>query len=169
MRSVFSAPASYMRLGLLVLGLSGLLLLATVALADRSEARSGQSQTVTVAMLPAMGPLGGGAQTGTATLTAVGAQTRVVLSILPSPDPTDVAQPAHIHLGNCTVLGAVAHPLTNVVNGASSTIVNVSLASLTMGGFAINVHKSPTQLGVWVSCGNIPAVSATGLPALGGR
>jgi hypothetical protein len=144
-----------MRFGLLIPVVSGLLVLSTSALADRSKATSAQAQAVTVEMRPAMGPLGGGAQTGTATLTAVGAQTRVVLSILPSPDPADVTQPAHIHLGTCAALGAVAHALTDVVNGTSTTVVDASLASLTMGNFAINVHKSPTQLGVWVSCGNI--------------
>lgn len=148
-----------MRFGLFVLALSGALLLAAFMVAEKSDTASAQ-QTVTVTMGPATGPAGGGSQTGSATLTTVGTQTQVVLNIDPSPDGAGVAQPAHIHAGTCATLGAIVHPLTDVVNGASTTTVNATLDSVMTGSFAINVHKSGTELGVYVSCGNIPAAAA---------
>jgi len=65
-------------------------------------------------------------------------------------------QPAHIHVGPCAHLGAVKYPLTDVVHGYSHTIVNAPIAALLNSHLAINVHKSASQLGVYVSCGNIP-------------
>jgi hypothetical protein len=62
----------------------------------------------------------------------------------------------------------VAFPLTNVVNGTSTTVVNATLDSLRTGGYSINAHQDGTQagLGVYVSCGAISAAAqATPSPA----
>jgi hypothetical protein len=103
-------------------------------------------------------------ESGTATLTDMGNnQTHVVLKLT---NPPADAQPAHIHEGTCANLNPTPkYPLTNVTNGASDTTVNVSLASLMTGGFAINVHKSAAEASVYYSCGNIPAASVA--PATG--
>jgi hypothetical protein len=122
---------------------------------------SAQASTVTVTMGPAVGPAGGGDQTGTVTLTDMGAQTQVVVDIDPSPDGAAVEQPAHIHASTCSAIGAVEYPLTNVVNGQSTTVVAVSLATLQAGTFSINVHKSGAEIGVYTSCGDIPKVAAS--------
>ena len=65
----------------------------------------------------------------------------------------------HIHSGQCTrdTLGGVVHDLTSFVggNGASVSMVDVTLASLRTGDFAINTHKAG-EPGVYTSCGNIP-------------
>lgn len=107
-----------------------------------------------------------GEQTGTATLTDVGGQTQVELNLSVGPAGATTPQPAHIHVGQCPGVGAVAHPLTFPVNGKSSTTINATLASLQTGGFAINAHKSAAEAAVYTSCGNIPArVSA--LPRTG--
>lgn len=108
-------------------------------------------------------------ESGTATLTAMGDQTRVVLNLTGAPAGP---QPAHIHEGTCVNLNpAPAYPLTNVENGQSETIVPASLASLMNGNFAINVHRSPEEVQVYVSCGDIPAAAqvapATGNPQTG--
>jgi hypothetical protein len=117
------------------------------------SAKEGDTVTVT------MGPGRDGSQTGTATLTDMGSQTQVVLDI--QPGPAGVAQPVHIHQGSCPGVGAVAFPLTNVVDGKSTTVVNATLASLQTGGFSINAHQDSSQagLGVYVSCGNVPAAT----------
>ena len=154
-----------MRLVPPVLALAATLLVAAFLVAGEIDTASGQ-QTVTVTMGPAAGPAGGGNQTGSASLTAMGNQTEVVISIDPSPDGASVEQPAHIHAGTCTNLGGVVHPLSNVVNGASTTMVDATLASLETGDFAINAHKSEQELGVYVSCGNIPEMAqVTPIPA----
>lgn len=157
-----------MRFGVSVLAIAATLLVAAFLLGGAGNTASALQETVTVALGPAEGPDGGGDQTGTATLTAAGDQTEVVVSIDPSPEGADVEQPAHIHAGTCgDNLGGVEYPLTNVVDGSSTTTVDASLDSLQTGDFAINIHKSGEEIGVYVSCGNIPA-AANGLPDTGG-
>ncbi len=69
----------------------------------------------------------------------------------------DVAQPAHIHKGTCEKLDPKpTYPLTTVKDGKSeTTIPGVTLADLAKGNYAINVHKSTTDLPTYVSCGNL--------------
>ena len=90
---------------------------------------------------------------GTATLTAQGDQTQVVIKV--SGEAASASMPDHIHTGTCATLGAVKYPLANVVNGASTTMVNVSLATLEAGTFAINLHKSAQEISVYTACGDI--------------
>ena len=72
---------------------------------------------------------------------------------------TMVPQPAHIHTGHCAKIGGVVYPLSNVVSGKSTTTIrNVSLASVETGDFAINIHKSAEDIGTYVSCGEIPRI-----------
>ena len=93
-------------------------------------------------------------ETGTATLTPMGDQTKVELSI--KGGPKGVAQPAHIHEGSCAKLDPKPkHGLENVTDGKSTTTVPVSLAELTKGQLAIIVHKSAEDLKTYVACGDI--------------
>jgi hypothetical protein len=65
-------------------------------------------------------------------------------------------QPAHIHPGTCAKLNpAPKYPLHNVVNGVSSTTIDEPIAMLAKSGFAVNVHKSTTDLATYVACGNL--------------
>ena len=99
---------------------------------------------------------------GTATLTAMGAQTEVVIAT----NAGMVPQPTHIHSGQCgDTLGGVSYALTNVVSGASTTSVDATLSSLLTGDFAINGHESAENIGNYIFCGNIPA---SALPTTGG-
>jgi hypothetical protein len=146
------------------LGLAATLLVAAFLVAgagDSVSAKEGDTVTVT------MGAGRDASQTGTATLTDQGSQTQVVLNI--QPGAAGVEQPVHIHSGNCPGVGAVAFPLTNVVNGTSTTVVDATLDSLRTGGYSINVHQDGTQagLGVYVSCGAIPA-AAQATPTVAG-
>jgi CHRD domain len=105
---------------------------------------------------------------GTATLTAMGSQTQVVINV--TGEPAGASEPDHIHTGQCgPTLGGVKFPLKNVENGTSTTTVNATLASLETGGFAINLHESAANISHYVGCGNIPAMAASAnLPKTGG-
>lgn len=96
-------------------------------------------------------------ENGMATLTQVADGVRVAVKL--DGTPQDVPQPTHIHVGNCGHINkAPEYPLANTVNGTSlSTVKGVQLADLLKGTYAINVHKSGTDLATYVSCGNIAA------------
>jgi hypothetical protein len=97
----------------------------------------------------------GSGESGTATLTPTTGGINVVIALKGAPA---TAQPAHIHDGTCADLKGVAHPLTNVVNGSSTTVVTgVTMDQLLKGPYAINVHESAANLGKYVACGNIIA------------
>jgi len=93
-------------------------------------------------------------ETGTATLEEVDGKTVVTIAL--EGQSTGANQPAHIHTGACPTPGAVVYPLTNVVNGASETTLDVSLADLKAQlPLAVNVHKSAAESKVYVSCGDL--------------
>jgi len=96
-------------------------------------------------------------ENGAAVLTQVADGTRVEVKL--DGAPKDVAQPTHIHIGNCGHINkAPEYPLSPTTNGTSvSTVKGVQLADLLKGTYAINVHKSGTDLATYVSCGNITA------------
>jgi hypothetical protein len=125
--------------------------------ASGDGAADSEGKTVTI-MLDAQNDSG---ESGTATLTADGRQTAVVLA-LENP-VSDSPQPAHIHEGTCAELDpAPAYPLANVVDGASESTVDVPLEELENGSFAINVHKSEAEAEVYVSCGTIGDAGSDG-------
>ena len=98
----------------------------------------------------------GSGQSGTATLTAMGDRTEVVVKVNAGPAEDD-PQPLHIHFGTCGAnLGNVRHALNNVVAGESPTLVDEKLSSLRDGNSAVNLHKSTNAFSVYKSCGNIP-------------
>lgn len=91
---------------------------------------------------------------GTAELKSEDGKTKVELMVTGA--PADIAQPAHIHLNSCATIGGVKYPLTNVVNGKSETMIDVSLDELlAMLPLSINVHKSAAEAGIYVACGDI--------------
>jgi hypothetical protein len=101
----------------------------------------------------------GSGESGTATLSQVNGDVKVVVAI---PNGPAGPQPAHIHSGNCSSLGGVAYALTSLVSGASVTVVKgITIDQLLAGKYAINVHKSTDDLGTYVSCGNIVMPSSS--------
>lgn len=114
---------------------------------DGDEAAGGDTVTVELA------EQNGSGESGTATLTAEGEQTRVVLELS---NPASDSQPAHIHPGTCANLDpAPAFPLPNAENGSSEATVDVTLDELTSGEYAVNVHQSNDEVSVYVACGDI--------------
>jgi hypothetical protein len=123
--------------------------LALLAFAGCGGDDEASSDEVTVE-LAAVGDSG---QSGTATLTAEGDQTRVVIEV---DDPVSASQPAHIHEGTCDDLDpAPAHGLQNVDDGSSDTTVEATLEELQDEDYAINLHMSGTDLETYTSCGDI--------------
>src|SRR5262245_55516464 len=101
-----------------------------------------------------MEPQSGSSESGTATLTKDGANTKVVVNLTGATGQ----QPAHIHKGTCSNLDPKpTYPLSPVANGKSETVVKASLDDLETGGYAINVHKSAQDVKTYVSCGEIAA------------
>ncbi len=96
----------------------------------------------------------GSGETGTVVLTPMGAQTKVDIALVGA--PAGVAQPAHVHVGPCASLNPKpSYGLASVTNGVSETVISVSMATLLATPFAVNVHKSPTEAGIYVSCANL--------------
>ncbi|MGA8099286.1 MAG: hypothetical protein WB810_11585 [Candidatus Cybelea sp.] len=96
----------------------------------------------------------GSGESGTATLTQVGDDVQVVIAL--KGEPATTPQPVHIHTGTCAKLGGVVYPLTDVVNGEStSTVKGVTIDKLLTATHAINVHESAAALDKYVACGNI--------------
>lgn len=104
----------------------------------------------------AMKEQNGSKQIGTATIVDVDGKAKVTVKV--TAGAKDVAQPAHIHVGACPTPGAVAYPLSAVVNGMSETTLAISTTELMSKlPLAVNVHKSKDEAATYVSCGDIVA------------
>lgn len=91
---------------------------------------------------------------GVAVLTEVEGGTSVSLNLTGAPE--GVAQPAHIHTGSCEDIGGVAYPLEFPVDGVSETMLEVTIDELLFElPLALNVHKSPEEVDVYVACGDL--------------
>jgi len=102
----------------------------------------------------------GSGESGGATLT--GTDTQLTVSISLSNGPAE-PQPAHIHKGTCANLDPKPlYPLNNVVNGTSETTLPITLGDLMGGDYAINVHKSATEAGIYVACGDLSTLTRAG-------
>jgi hypothetical protein len=118
---------------------------------DSSESESPSSGEVVVTLEEQ----NGSAESGTATLTAEGDRTRVVLEVQSkSATPVATPQPAHIHKGSCDELDPTpAYGLNDVQAGKSTSTVDAKLTDLRNGDFAINVHESAEKIESYVACG----------------
>jgi plastocyanin len=102
-----------------------------------------------------LGELNDSGMSGTATLRANGDETEVVVQL----DGATGGHPAHIHNGTCNDLDPnPAFPLEPVnEDGGSTTTVGISVEDLLAEPFAINIHLSSDEIGVYVACGEIVA------------
>jgi Cu/Zn superoxide dismutase len=123
---------------------------AIIVMAAAGTARAAGPTTVQLT------PQNNSGESGTATLTEQGTKTKVVVDVKGA--PAGVAQPLHVHKGACAKLDPKpAYGLATLTNGKSETTIDVPLASLEAGGFAINGHKSAQDVNTYVFCGDIPA------------
>jgi Cu/Zn superoxide dismutase len=97
-------------------------------------------------------------ETATATLAQAGDDVKV--TVVTTGGGTD-PQPIHIHTGTCAKLDPKpTYPLTTVQDGKSvTTLKALKLSDLETGNYAINIHKSTTDIGTYVSCGDIPKLA----------
>ncbi|NTU98904.1 hypothetical protein HGA64_02770 [Candidatus Falkowbacteria bacterium] len=94
------------------------------------------------------------AQSGVAEIKEVGNQVKVEIRL--SGTAVGSVEPAHIHVGNRPNLGAVKYPLSNVVNGISQTVLNVTFDKLlSERPLGINIHKSAAEMNISVASGNL--------------
>jgi Cu/Zn superoxide dismutase len=113
------------------------------------------AHAATTAVTVDMKALNGSGESGTATLTQQSDGVKVVVTLKNAPAE---AQPTHIHIGTCGNIKGAEYALVNVTNGTSTSLVGgVKLDDLLKGHYAINVHKSTSDLGTYVSCGDIKA------------
>jgi hypothetical protein len=125
----------------------GLAVVVAVAVA----ACQGAPRASTVVQLE---PLNASGVTGSVTLVDAGeGRTQVQVRVEPA---GNLDMPAHIHPGSCDdLIPQPKHPLENVVNGISTTIVRATLAELTSGGLAVNLHKSNQDLKTYTACAEL--------------
>jgi hypothetical protein len=96
----------------------------------------------------------GSGENGLVGLTPSGSKT--VVTVLLSGAPATTPQPAHVHVGPCATLNPMPkYPLSPVVDGVSVTTLDVPIADLTAGTFAVNVHKSGMDIKTYVACGDL--------------
>jgi hypothetical protein len=133
--------------------LSGLMACGTALAqsdAKKSGGKKGGGKTVSIP-LKTQNKSG---EKGTVKLTPMGDQTKVEVSLRGG--PKGVAQPAHIHEGSCAKLDPKPkYPLSNVVDGKSTSEVPVKLEELLGGKMAVNVHKSGDDIKTYVACGDL--------------
>jgi hypothetical protein len=119
----------------LALGLSTMAIAADATYQLVPQGGSGEAGTITIAPAP------GGGSLVTVVTTGQGA------------DP----QPVHVHKGPCLVIDPKpAYPLATLEKGKSvTTLKGVTPAQLTDGSYAINVHKSTKEGGIYVACATL--------------
>lgn len=101
----------------------------------------------------------GSGEVGTVTLTALGDKTRVDVALANTPAMT--LQPVHIHQGTCAKLNPKPkYPLSVLVDGVSTSTVDVPMSTLIAGGFAVNAHESTTNIPKYVACGDLGTPAA---------
>ena len=130
--------------------------------APPAPAPQGQSATVEVRSD------GDSGITGTTTLTELSGGRMAVELRLAGAGATP--RPAHFHLGSCDALDiqAPSIPLQPAVNGASTSQVEATFQQLLSRAYAIHVHRSAEELGVYVACRRHRLARASGAPAAPG-
>ncbi|MCA9864460.1 MAG: hypothetical protein KC432_15610 [Thermomicrobiales bacterium] len=114
------------------------------------------------------------------------AATPVAVTQATTPEAATVTpRPVHIHSGDCSNLGEVIMPLTDLAPAVSDPVgqsdlattaessytnVPMTLADILATPHAINVHLSADQIGTYIACGEIGgAIDPTGAVIIGLR
>lgn len=147
----------------LSLGLAALAIVAVTAYAALAQPTSSPNMmsnanpcmngSTMIAGCSQFNPMNKSGQGGTVIMTAQGDKTKVVINL--TGEPEGAIEPAHVHKGNCEHPGDVIYPLTDVVAGHSTTVVNAPIAQVSMTGDSVNVHKSKAQLNIYMACADL--------------
>ena len=103
---------------------------------------------------------GGGAIGGSATVAPSGAAATVATVNLTGAAPGAV-HPWHVHSGRCGDNGPIVGPpsaypaLTAGADGAATVTATIPVATPVSGNYYVNVHRSATEMGAIVACGNL--------------
>ena len=119
--------------------------MGVAAAAVPGAADSGQTVVIQMAAL------NGSGESGTTTLRAQGNKTVVTIKLSGG---SGVEQPAHFHVGTCDKYQPrPLYPLEDVVNGASTTTLDIPIDKLIGGDLIVNVHKSYADIATQAACG----------------
>ena len=128
-------------------------LFAFVAIACGVAMLAPSAQAANPIRVFAMHAQNGSGENGTVTLIPANGKTTVEVAVVSEPD--GASQPMHVHTGPCSKLGGVIKPLSPLVDGYSSTTIDMGIDKLTAGDLAVNSHKSASDLGTYTSCGDL--------------
>jgi len=96
-------------------------------------------------------------ETGYVTMTQQG--DNVVVDVTTKNSPPGLAQPMHIHAGQCEkdLNPKPAYPLATLQGGTSTTTLkNMTVSQFQTGAYAINIHHSTSDVPTYWACGDIP-------------
>jgi hypothetical protein len=62
---------------------------------------------------------------------------------------------AHIHSGDCSALGSITLPLSDVNDGFSQTDARRAIRGLVSGGFAVTLHTTADPNSQHIACGEL--------------
>lgn len=108
-----------------------------------------------------MMPMAGTTIGGTATVMAGSAAETTVAEVMITAAPANEALPWHVHAGTCAgggdVVGPAAEykPMQTDASGKASALATLPMAMPTTGEYHVNVHKSASDMGTIVSCGDL--------------
>ncbi len=95
----------------------------------------------------------GSNEDGTVTVSEVGGKTKIEISLTHAPS---TAQAVRLYAGSCSAIGILKYALNSVVNGVSTTTLNLSLAQFkAMGSLALDVRQSAGQANTSVACADV--------------
>jgi hypothetical protein len=105
-------------------------------------------------------PESGTSVSGTAMLMAgAGGQTAATITLTGA--PASGTHPWHVHSGTCAEKGPIVGPpaaytpIAVDANGAAKLEATLPFATPTSGSYSVNVHMSPTQMGMIVGCADL--------------
>lgn len=98
----------------------------------------------------------GSGETGTVTLAPTDDGKGTVVTVVTKGQGAD-PQPVHVHKGPCAKLDPKpTWPLKTLQDGKSTTTLSdVPISTLTDGAYAVNVHKSTSDIQTYVACGDL--------------
>ena len=109
-----------------------------------------RADAVRTVVIP-LAPLNGSGETGTATLRAQGSQTIVTVDLA---NGSSTKQPAHFHVGTCErYQPRPLYPINDIVDGKSTTTLDIPIEKLVDGTLILNVHKSYSDIATQAACG----------------
>jgi Cu/Zn superoxide dismutase len=128
--------------------------LAAVAAAALSASASTASGDPQNSITIAMHELNNSGQNGTATITDMGGEVRVTVSV--AGEPESASEPSHVHFGRCPKIKAIpAYNVGPILKGKATSVVGLTWTEINSGKYVVMLHESAAALGTYVSCGNI--------------